>query len=442
MAPPSLKALAEKHDTKFILALFVDLHGKPCAKLVPVEAIDQLIEEGVGFAGYAAGAMGQEPKDPDIMAMPDASSFTPVPFIREGLAIVHCDPHVEGEPWGYSPRVILKDMVAKAAEQGFEPYLGAEVEYFLLKKDENGKLVTADDGDNHAQPCYDARGVTRMFGHLSEISQAMNALGWGNYANDHEDGNGQFEQNFHYDEALITADRVVTLRYLITMIAEKRGMIATFMPKPFADRTGTGLHFHISLTSQGKPIFPRESASGAEDAYGLGLSQDAYHFVGGLLDHANALQALLAPTVNSYKRTGAVATTSGASWAPRTATYGGNDRTHYIRVPDSQRVELRGGDGAANPYLAAATLIGAGLDGIEKKTDPGAPGDKREDEPCLPRTLVDAVEALEADHTILDVLGTVNPRVGQYYTDLKREEFYHYHAQVTDWEIARYLTAI
>ncbi|TDS87767.1 glutamine synthetase-like protein [Nesterenkonia aurantiaca] len=301
--------------------------------------------------------------------------------------------------------------------------------------------MTADDGDNHAQPCYDARGVTRMFGHLSEISEAMNALGWGNYANDHEDGNGQFEQNFHYDEALITADRVVTLRYLITMIAEKRGMIATFMPKPFADRTGSGLHFHISLTSEGTPVFPRETHS-AQDAHGLGLSEDAYHFVGGLLEHANALQALLAPTVNSYKRTGAVATTSGASWAPRTATYGGNDRTHYIRVPDDQRVELRGGDGAANPYLAASALIGAGLDGIEKKKDPGTPGDERESSPCLPLTLVDAVEALEADQTILDVLNTVDPGVGRYYNNLKREEFYQYHAQVTDWEIQRYLTAI
>ncbi|GAA1141444.1 type III glutamate--ammonia ligase [Nesterenkonia lutea] len=442
MASPSLKELTEQHKTRFILALFVDLNGKPCAKLVPVEAVDQLIEEGVGFAGYAAGAMGQEPKDPDIMAMPDASSFTPVPFIREGLAIVHCDPHVEGRPWGYAPRVILKDMIAKAAEKGYEPQLGAEVEYFLLKKDAEGRLVTADDGDNHAQPCYDARGVTRMFGHLSEISEAMNALGWGNYANDHEDGNGQFEQNFHYDEALITADRVVTLRYLITMIAEKRGMIATFMPKPFADRTGTGLHFHISLTSQGKPIFPGGSAPEVPDAHGLGLSEDAYHFVGGLLEHANALQALLAPTVNSYKRTGAVATTSGASWAPRTATYGGNDRTHYIRVPDAHRVELRGGDGAANPYLAASALIGAGLDGIEKKRDPGTPGDGREHEPCLPLTLVDAVEALEADQTILNVLNTVDPGVGRYYNNLKREEFHQYHAQVTEWEIQRYLTAV
>lgn len=437
MASPDLRDLVVQHDTQFILALFVDLHGKPCAKLVPVEALDMLIEEGVGFAGYAAGAMGQEPKDPDIMAMPDAASFTPVPFIREGLAIVHCDPHVEGAPWGYAPRVILKQMIARAAEAGFEPHLGAEVEYFLLKRDENGKLITADDGDTHAQPCYDARGVTRMFDHLSEISGAMNSLGWGNYANDHEDGNGQFEQNFHYSDALTTADRVVALRYLITMIAEKRDMIATFMPKPFADRTGSGLHFHISLTSEGEPIFPGTG----DDPRGLGLSDTAYHFVGGLLQHARALQGILAPTVNSYKRTGALSTTSGASWAPRTATYGGNDRTHYIRVPDEQRVELRGGDGSANPYLCAAALIGAGLDGIAKQTDPGAPGETRDDAPQLPLTLMDAANALASDPVLLDVLGSVNPDVGDYFTALKREEFYQYHAQVTEWELERYLTA-
>lgn len=437
MATPDLRELVTEHGTTFILALFVDLHGKPCAKLVPVEALDALIEEGVGFAGYAAGAMGQEPKDPDIMALPDASTFTPVPFIRDGLAIVHCDPHVEGERWGYAPRVILKDMIAKAAEAGFEPHVGAEVEYFLLKRDENGALVTADDGDDHARPCYDARGVTRMFEHLSEISQAMNALGWGNYANDHEDGNGQFEQNFRYADALTTADRVITLRYLITMIAEKRNMIATFMPKPFADRTGSGLHFHISLTAQGEPVFPGTE----KDLHGLGLSETAYHFVGGLLEHACALQALLAPTVNSYKRTGAVSTTSGASWAPRTATYGGNDRTHYIRVPDDQRVELRGGDGSANPYLAIAALIGAGLDGIAKKTDPGRPGDGREDAPALPLTLIDAVESFETDRTVLDVLGTIDPDVGAYFAGIKRQEYYDYHAQVTEWELERYLTA-
>ncbi|RLV54778.1 type III glutamate--ammonia ligase [Aeromicrobium phragmitis] len=437
MAPSRLRELAEAHDTHFILALFVDLRGKPCAKLVPVEAVDQLAEEGVGFAGYAVGAMGQEPRDPDLMAIPDPDSFTPIPFVREGLALVHCDPHVEGEPWGYAPRVILKSMLQRAADAGFEPYVGAEVEYFLLRRTDEGALVTADASDTADQPCYDARGVTRMYGHLTAISAAMNELGWANYANDHEDGNGQFEQNFEYADALTTADRVVTLRYLITMLAEQRDMIATFMPKPFADRTGSGLHLHLSLRSAGHPVFPGEE----DDPRGLGLSRTAYGFVAGVLEHACGLQALLAPTVNSYKRTGAVSTTSGASWAPRTATYGGNDRTHYVRVPDDQRVELRGGDGSANPYLAVAAALGAGLDGIKRSLDPGEPGGSRDTATPLPLTLLHAIDALEADPEIAGVLDAVRPGVSDYFAALKRTEFFEWHGAVSPWETDRYLRA-
>ena len=292
-----LAGLAQKSGTKFILALFVDLRGKPCAKLVPVEAVDLLATEGVGFAGYAVGAIGQEPKDPDLMAIPDIASFTPIPFIKDGLAIVHCDPHVNGEPWPYAPRVILKSIIQRTADAGFEPWVGAEVEYFLLHRSADGSLSVADTADTAAQPCYDARGVTRMYDHLTAISAAMNQLGWSNYANDHEDGNGQFEQNFEFADALTTADRVVTLRYLLSVIAADRGMVATFMPKPFADKTGSGLHLHMSLTCGGTPVFPAD-----DDKRGLGLSETAYAFVGGILEHACALQAVVAPTVNSYKR--------------------------------------------------------------------------------------------------------------------------------------------
>lgn len=430
-----LATLAEQSGTRFILALFVDLRGKPCAKLVPVEAVEQLATEGVGFAGYAVGAMGQEPKDPDLVAVPDPASFTPIPFIKEGLALVHCDPHVEGKPWPYAPRVILKNLVQQAADAGFEPWVGAEVEYFLLRRSADGSLVTADADDNAAQPCYDARGVTRMYEHLTAISTAMNSLGWSNYANDHEDGNGQFEQNFAYDEALITADRVITLRYLLSMIAAERDMVATFMPKPFSDRTGSGLHFHVSLTSGGAPVFPADS----EDARGLGLSDTAYSFVAGVLDHACALQSVVAPTVNSYKRTGATTTASGASWAPRKPSYGGNDRTHYIRIPDNQRVELRGGDGSANPYLAIAAVLGAGLDGIKRSLDPGAVGAQGPD--TLPPTLLHAVDALESDPVVTGVLNAAGDGVAAYFAGIKREEFFAYHGTVTPWEIDSYLTA-
>ena len=430
-----LAALAKESGTKFILALFVDLRGKPCAKLVPVEAVDLLATEGVGFAGYAVGAIGQEPKDPDLMAIPDPASFTSIPFIKDGLAIVHCDPHVNGEPWPYAPRVILKSLIARTADAGFEPWVGAEVEYFLLHRNADGSLSVADAADTAAQPCYDARGVTRMYDHLTSISAAMNGLGWFNYANDHEDGNGQFEQNFEYSDALTTADRVVTLRYLLSVMAAERGMVATFMPKPFADKTGSGLHLHLSLTSAGTPVFPAD-----DDARGLGLSETAYAFVGGILDHACALQAVVAPTVNSYKRTGAMTTSSGASWAPKTPTYGGNDRTHYIRVPDSSRVELRGGDGSANPYLAIAAALGAGIDGIKRSTDPGDIGDGSTGRP-LPPTLLHAVDEFEADPVITGVLDAAGDGVASYFAKVKRDEFFSYHSAVAPWEIDNYLTA-
>lgn len=433
-----LATMAEQSGTQFILALFVDLRGKPCAKLVPVEAIDELAKDGVGFAGYAAGAMGQEPKDPDLVAVPDPASFTPIPFVKEGLALVHCDVYVEGKLWPYAPRNILKAMIQRAADAGYEPWMGAEVEYYLVNRNADGSLTTADKNDLAANPCYDVRGLTRMYDHLSGISKAMNQLGWSNYANDHEDGNGQFEQNFQYAEALITADRVVTLRYLLAMSAEERGMIATFMPKPFADRTGSGLHLHISLTSRGTPVFPADT-----DDRNLGLSDTAYHFIGGILEHASALQAIIAPTVNSYKRTRAVAVTSGASWAPNSPTFGGNDRTHYIRIPDNQRIELRGGCGSANPYLAAAAAIGAGLDGIANGTDPGEIGAQVTSRPALPATLIHAVETLEADPVMMEVLDAVGADAGvsTYFTNLKREEFFTYHSQVSAWEIDQYLTA-
>jgi glutamine synthetase len=433
-APAGLAERAHVADTTFILALFATLTGKPCAKLVPVEAVELLATEGVGFAGYAAGAMGQVPKDPDLIAIPDPASFTPIPFIRPGLAIVHCDPHVNGEPWPYAPRVILKEALSKAAARGLLVNVGAEIEYFLVRRGADGAVSIADDADRSAQPCYDARGVTRMYDHLAEVSQAMNTLGWGNYANDHEDGNGQFEQNFEYADALTTADRVITARYLLSMVAERRGMQATFMPKPFGDRTGTGMHMHLSLADASGPLF-----SDPADTKGLGLSATAYAFIAGILNHACALQAVIAPTVNSYKRTGAATTSSGATWAPQAASYGGNDRTHYVRVPDHTRIELRAADGSANPYLAAAVALAAGLDGITRNLDPGQPGTKTG--ASLPKTLLHAVEAFEADPVLTATLDGAGAGVAAYFADLKREEFFDWHNTVSPWEIDRYLAA-
>jgi glutamine synthetase len=431
-----LAARARADGVKFLLALFVDLTGKPCAKLVPVEAADELQHEGVGFAGYAVGAIGQQPSDPDLIAVPDLDTYTPLPWVRDGLAVVHCDPHVEGRPWPYAPRVILKTLIQRARERQLELYAGAEVEYFLVARDAEGRIAPADAKDTSAQPCYDARGLTRMYDHLTAVSGAMNELGWGNYANDHEDGNGQFEQNFAYADALATADRVITARYLISVLAEHRGMTATFMPKPFTDRTGSGMHLHLSLWNGDTALFPE-----AEDERALGLSGLAYSFLAGILEHAPGLQAVLAPTVNSYKRIGAVSTRSGATWSPRHASYGGNDRTHFVRVPDGNRIELRGGDGSANPYLALAATLAAGLDGIGRDLDPGSPGADGAKRPELPMTLLHAVEALAEDSVVSGALDAAGAGVCDYFAGLKREEFFAWHNTVAPWEIDRYLTA-
>jgi len=428
-----LAARARADGVQFLLALFVDLTGKPCAKLVPVEAAEQLQYEGAGFAGYAVGAIGQQPSDPDLVAIPDLATYIPLPGVREGLGLVHCDPHVEGEPWPFAPRVILKAMLQRARAARLELFAGAEVEYFLVTRDADGRLITADGRDTAAQPCYDARGVTRMYDHLAGVSRAMNALGWGNYANDHEDANGQFEQNFAYADALTTADRVITTRYLISVLAEQRGMTATFMPKPFTERTGSGMHLHLSLWREGAALFPSDA-----DIRGHGLSDLAYSFMAGILEHAPGMQAVLAPTVNSYKRTGATSTRSGATWSPRTASYGGNDRTHFVRIPDRNRIELRGGDGSANPYLALAAALAAGLDGIERMLDPSHLASER---PELPPTMLHAVDALAHDPVVSGALDAAGPGVAAYFGGLKRQEFFDWHAMVGSWEQDRYLTA-
>jgi glutamine synthetase len=444
-----LRTLLRDDEIEFILAMFVDLHGKQCAKLVPVSALDQFLECGAGFAGHAAGAIGQTPADADIAAMPDIASYTPMPW-QPGLAVVQCDPHVEGEPWPYAPRVILKRELARLATRGMELRAGAEPEYFLLRRTPDGGIAPADPLDDSALPCYDAKGLTRSYDFLTTVSRTLNTLGWANYANDHEDGNGQFEQNFRYADALTTADRVVVFRYLVHMLAQRAGMVATFMPKPFSDRTGSGLHLHLSLWDPESDEELFRPAPGA-DAYGLGLSPLGYAFVAGLVEHAPGLAAVTCPTVNSYKRIGAGVPVSGATWAPAYAAYGGNNRSQLVRIPEPGRCEMRAVDGSANPYLALTVLLAAGLDGVDRGLDPGAPNtdnlfalDPAEIAArgirSLPSTLTHAVDGMLADGVVRAALGKVpTGEYADYYAAVKRAEFAEYHAEVSAWELRRYL---
>lgn len=443
-----LRARAEEDGIKFFLAMFVDLHGKPCAKAMPMSSFDLLMDGGAGFAGFAAGDLGQGPADPDITAVPDPASYTRVPW-KDGVAVLHCDPYCDGEPWPYAPRVILKRALAELeAERGWVLKTGVEAEYSLLRRTPDGGLEYADALDSSSKPCYEVKGLTRMWDFLSTLSTHMNALGWGNYANDHEDGNAQFESNFDYSDAVTTADRTIFFRYMVHMLAHDLGMTATFMPKPFSSVTGNGLHMHQSLwTTEGEPLF-------ADDSGTLGLSKTALSYVGGLLEHGRASAGVICPTVNSYKRIGVGAPTSGATWAPAYVAYGGNNRSLMLRVPAGGRVEHRAVDGAANPYLAAAALLAAGLDGVDRALDPGtqvtdnlfalsaeevaARGIQH-----LPSTLDRAIDELVVDPVLRAGLGKVpGGDFIDYYAQVKRAEFDAYHATVSQWEIDRYVTLV
>ncbi|MGO9907195.1 MAG: type III glutamate--ammonia ligase [Solirubrobacteraceae bacterium] len=440
------RIIRDKH-IEFLFAQFVDMHGKPSAKLVPAHHIDDLLTEGAGFAGFAAGDVGQGPHDPDMIAMPDPTTLTILPW-QPNVARFACDITVEGEPWPYCPRTILRNALARAQALGYEPMMGAELEYFLVRRTEDGGIEVADKQDTLELPCYDMRALTRNLDFVSQVSQSVTGLGWDNYATDHEDANGQFEQNFQFADVLTTCDRAVFFRYMVETLAQQRGLIATFMPKPFAHLTGNGCHFHFSLWHDGENVFERDVD---EDPRGLGLSEVAYQFIGGLKTHAKAYIAVTAPTVNSYKRLVVGAPTSGATWAPAYVSYGYNNRTQMLRIPAPGRIEDRTVDGSCNPYLGATAMLSAGLDGIERGLDPGDPNsanlyvlsDAEREElgiELLPANLLDAVRELEKCDVLRAGLGKV--RDGDYvdyFANVKRKEWRAAHEQITQWELDRYL---
>jgi glutamine synthetase len=317
-----------------------------------------------------------------------------------------------------------------------------------VRRAADGQIEVADPLDTLDLPCYDMRALTRNLDFVAAVSRAVTGLGWDNYATDHEDANGQFEQNFDFDDALVTCDRAVFFRYMVESLAQERGLIATFMPKPFAHLTGNGCHFHMSLWRDGENAFMRDPG---DDTRGLGLSDLAYSFLAGLKAHAKAYIALTAPTVTSYKRLVVGAPTSGATWAPAYVSYGYNNRTQMLRIPASGRIEDRTVDGSCNPYLAATALLAAGLDGIERELDPGEPNSlnlyettpeerERLGIELLPANLLDATRELEADQVLRGALGkTARGDYIDYYVDVKRQEWQQAHEQITEWELDRYL---
>ncbi|HZR01752.1 MAG TPA: type III glutamate--ammonia ligase [Burkholderiales bacterium] len=441
MTPTEAQALFEQNGIQFVLAQFVDIHGTAKTKAVPVAHFEGLLSTGAGFAGFAIWGLGMGPHGPEYMAVGDISTLTPMPWMP-GFARIACDGHVRGKPYEYCPRVALRAQVANLNKLGYTMFTGIEPEFMLLKRGEDGTLRPSDASDALEKPCYDYKGLARSSGFIQELVSSLRTAGLDIYQVDHEDSNGQFEVNFTYSDCLTTADNFVLFKMAASEIAHRMGMICTFMPKPFANRTGTGAHFHISLgDSKTANLFEDK-----RDKRGLGLSQIGYHFMGGLLEHARGMTALAAPSVNSYKRLVVGQALSGATWAPAYIGYGDNNRTAMLRGPGG-RIELRLPDGSCNPYLATAGIIAAGLDGIKRQLDPGEPTNidlyqltpaeiKDRGIGILPQTLGEAIDAFESDRVLRQALGE---KLAEEFIRLKRMEWIEYGRHVSEWETKRYL---
>ena len=432
--------LTEK-GVEYVFCSFVELTGAPKAKLVPVSHIEEFARDGAGFAGFACGDVGQGPHDPDICSVPDFRSLTILPW-RPNTAWVPGNLHLDGKPWPLCPRTALIRQIELSRQQGYVVNVGIEPEFMLLKKNSAGEYAPWDAFDTLAKPCYDLCALYRNLDLMTTLLGFMQGLGWSPYAGDHEDANCQFEINWTYSDALTTADRHTFFKWMVRTIAEQHGLLATFMPKPFGNLTGNGAHVHISLAdaATGKNLFLESSAD-------LGLSQLGRWFMGGVLNHARALSALVAPLVNSYKRLVRGAPRSGATWAPVYITYGASNRTQMIRVPASGRFEIRVVDGAANPYLAFAGIIAAGLHGIAEKMDPGPMNHDNLYEvseeslvarhiEVLPGTLAEALDALAKDAVVRGALGTI---YATEYLRVKRDEWLLHSRGVSAWERDYYL---
>jgi len=430
---------------KYCIGAYVDIHGIPKAKVVPIDHLPQMAAGSERYTGYALDGLGQAPSDDELNSIPDLDHIIQLPW-EPKVAWMPADNGFQGELYALNTRVALKNLLAKAAAMGFGFNLGIECEIYLLKQEADGQLVVPNPDDKLTKPCYDVRGFMDNFGWLDKMATAINDLGWDLYSLDHEDGNSQFEFDFNYSDALTMCDRLTFFRYMAKHYAKEEGLLATMMPKPFADKTGTGAHFNMSLydINTGKNLFACEPK---DDPRGIGLTQLGYQFIAGILKHGPALCATFAPTVNSYKRLVRQGKMSYFSWAPVFNSYGSNNRTNSVRVPaGGGRCESRNADGAVNPYLAAALALAAGLEGIREGLDPGSPNEdnlygiseaertKRGIE-FLPQTLQEAVAAFAADPLVEKALGK---ELKDEFIRYKTEEWETYHLTVSKWEIERY----
>jgi len=433
-----LAAFAKEKGVKYFMISYTDLFGGQRAKLVPTQAIADMQDEGAGFAGFATW-LDFTPAHPDMLAVPDPNSVIQLPWKPE-VAWVAANCVMEGEYVAQAPRNVLRRLIDQAAADGMHVKTGIEAEFFLLSPD--GSQIS-DEYDTASKPCYDQQAVMRRYDVIKEICDYMLELGWGPYQNDHEDANGQFEMNWEFDDTLATADKHSFFKFMTKSVAEKHGFRATFMPKPVEGLTGNGCHAHISVWdapgSKAKTNVFATTPSTDSQTSELGLSEKGRHFLGGIMKHASAFAAITNPTVNSYKRINAPRTMSGATWAPNSVTWTGNNRTHMVRVPGPGRFELRLADGATNPYLLQAVIIAAGLSGVKSEADPGkrydidmyAQGHMVRGAPKLPLNMLDALRAYDKDKGLKEAMGK---EFSEAYLKLKMEEWNSFVSHFSSWE--------
>jgi glutamate---methylamine ligase len=429
----SLAELATELNLDFFLVSYTDLLGGTRAKLVPASKIAAVETDGACFAPFASN-LGLGPDAHDIAAIPDPNSLIVLPW-QPNVGWLASDAYLDGKPYEASPRVIFKQVLSQCESLGYSYKTGVEAEFFLLKKTDTGYQI-ADSLDTASRPCYDQMNLMRQFDLISTLVRYMENLGWEPYQCDHEDANGQFEINWTFSDALTTADRHVFFKYMVKTLAEQRGLTATFMPKPFTHLTGNGAHLHMSLWNNGSNAF-------ADSADEMGLAAIAYEFLGGVLSHARGLSALCNPTITSYKRLSANTSVSGSTWAPRYISYGGNNRTHMIRIPEAGRFECRLVDGAANLYLAQAGILAAGLEGLANHVQPGqrldenmfVRGEEFSNLQTLPSNLLEALACFQDDELLMTTLG----KAAKIFLDFKYQEWSNYSSTITPWEIDQYM---
>ena len=413
----SLEKIAKQKKIKYFLVTFVDLFGVQRAKLVPTRAIGEMQKTGAGFGGFATH-LDLSFSEPDMFALPDPDSLIQLPW-QPDVGWLASDLIMNNEFMDQCPRVILKNQINNLDNLNLQMMTGVECEFFILNED--GTEV-ADNRDDALKPCYDVAALMRRFDVLSEICDSMIKLGWKPYQNDHEDANGQFEMNWDYTDCLTTADRHVFFKFMVKSIAEKHGLRATFMPKPFTQLTGNGCHAHVSVWDKKKKKNLFQDSSDQ-----LGLSKMGYQFIGGIMKSVDSFAAWLNPCLNSYERLNAKTTNSGSTYSPTAVTYSGNNRTHMIRIPDEGRFEFRAADGAVNPYLLQSGIIAMGLDGIKNKRSPGkrldinmyTQGNKLKRVKKLPNSLEQAIKKFSNDTIVKKSIGA---RVVSKYVKLKKRE--------------------